>query len=391
MKINTINLAKFCLLVFLLYINWFKETFSDVQPVLYLSVGLAILFCFISLEGRTPYLGKQQSIILRVFFLYAIYELFVSFFFSRSLSLSISSLTTVFEFLLVLYCVDMISNLEGNADWFMDIMRIVAIVCAAQAILFGKEFMNGVVVITMSNHNNPNALAFIMLFGIFTLVRNQKKLFKHLVLNTILIVAFLFVIIRSGSRKCLISVLMLIVFFIIEYFQSIKGRKQIGNNQIFSMILVAGIAFAFYYVKNLYSGSASYQRMIALETQDGVSSRITLYREAFELFQRFPIFGVGFDQVKVWSTSGLYSHSTYAEVLACGGIIGVLIFFVPILIEAANMLKYTLAENDPEIKYELVMLITGFLCELFLGIGQIWIEGFSHMSFLFFYSGDTGI
>ena len=107
-----------------------------------------------------------------------------------------------------------------------------------------------------------------------------------------------------------------------------------------------------------------------------------MYRDAVEYFMASPIIGIGFGQYRLWSPFGYYSHSSYAEILSCGGIIGVLIFFVPIFVCLCSCLKQLRKKQPLEQSYRMKMATLMLFCELFLGLGQIFIYDVFHLLLL---------
>lgn len=53
-------------------------------------------------------------------------------------------------------------------------------------------------------------------------------------------------------------------------------------------------------------------------------------QDAFRVFLNHPIFGVGLDNYRFFSVFSMYSHNTYAEILACTGIVGGIAFIAVI-------------------------------------------------------------
>ena len=66
-----------------------------------------------------------------------------------------------------------------------------------------------------------------------------------------------------------------------------------------------------------------------LTEDDGARARTDLYDVAFMLFSENPIIGIGYNNFGNVAGIGYFSHSTYAETLACTGIIGCLLWFGP--------------------------------------------------------------
>ena len=64
-------------------------------------------------------------------------------------------------------------------------------------------------------------------------------------------------------------------------------------------------------------------------------------------------------------------------VLSCTGTIGVLILFVPVLVQMGKMIA-SIRQSSGNKKYVLNLCLAGLLAEFFLGAGGIWIYGINH-------------
>jgi len=87
------------------------------------------------------------------------------------------------------------------------------------------------------------------------------------------------------------------------------------------------------------------------------------------------LFGIGFNQFRARSSFGTYSHATYAEILAGGGISGCVIFFYPVIQTGLALVK-KIRKNS---SYQIRMLLTLFLVEMFLGTATIFVYSFGHL------------
>ena len=61
----------------------------------------------------------------------------------------------------------------------------------------------------------------------------------------------------------------------------------------------------------------------------GMKDRWIIAVDAFRVFLLHPIFGVGIDNYSLYSSFGLYAHSTILELLAGTGIFGTILFLCP--------------------------------------------------------------
>lgn len=236
----------------------------------------------------------------------------------------------------------------------------------------------------MSPHNNPNTLGMMMIAGIFFLTHNRDKLLHWFFGKMILVLAFLYVIVLSGSKKCLIAGFILILFWMLSYIRNEFSTRMRLKRFLSFLVIFLGIGAAIIYFVNFFSDTPIFTRFVLFFTENGSKSRLEFYSEAFDIWKQHPIFGAGYFQFMVLNSRGMYSHSTYAEILSCSGIVGCLIFFIPIIRLGIRLIKNVFDKSKKEMKYNNQMLLIIFVVELLMGAVQIWYYDFLHL-FIFLY------
>ena len=382
-----INASKAIFLVFVLYMAWYKEIWGDFQIVLYGSVFLLTISTYFSADAKGELFFEFRYLtgFYKVLLAFGIYCFITGLVVSIYHSLLIDSMTTYFSYLVVLLDCCLISKLEDSWEWLLNDFIVVSLVCVVYTIFWGKPMLNGgATVYTMSKLNNPHTLAFVLLMGIFGLLAKNQKNFDYVLLKMIIILLLLYGILITGSRKSLISIA---IFFSIWTFNLFQMQGTISLNPhkvlVFLVVIIA-LIIAVWYFRRYYVGTDQFSRLMRLfgeEEDNSNQERIRMYEVAFKTWKEHFLFGVGFNQYQLYSWRGDYSHSTYAEVFSCTGIIGAAILFIPVLNYLFQMIRYTLISNNDNRYYYLVCL-AGLSIELFLGIGQIWIYGFFHELFL---------
>lgn len=365
--------------VFLLYLEWYKEIWGDKPLILYGSVGLLTGLVAIRLvRQRYLHLNTMPSF-LKMYFIYFVYS-FSGILVARNVSAMVSSLITFFCFIIVCFDCWYISYLLDDHNWIYKILKCVAIICALQVILRGQPYYNGVMVTTMSSINNPNTLALILLIGMLSFVIdfNVEKL-SSFITTMFANVMMLYGIILTGSRKCFLAAIPVMVYWLWFY---IKVTRKEGRTKrmLFLMVVMAlglGVCFSFY--RKYFQSTSIFERLLGLFSEGGTSKRQQLYSDAFTYFKSSPLIGIGFNQYRQWSPYGYYSHSSYAEVLSCGGIIGTLVFFVPLLTCLLRYIKLAIQKKPFDEMYRIRMIALMFVCELFIGVGQIFIYDMLHL------------
>lgn len=376
---SSLLLERVLVFIFLLYIEWYKEIWGNKPIILYGVVGLLTVLVAIRLiRQRYLYLRTMPSF-LKMYFIYFVYS-FTGIFVARNTSAMVSSLITFFCFVIVCFDCWYISYLLNDHNWIYKILKCVAVICALQVILRGQPYYNGVMVTTMSSINNPNALALILLIGMLSFVIgfNVEKL-SSFITTMFANVLMLYGIILTGSRKCFLAAIPVIVYWLWFY---IKVTRKEGKTKrlLFLMAFVVlgfGVCFSFY--SRYFQSMSIFDRLLGLFQNGGDSTRKQLYADAISFFLTSPVIGIGFHQYRFWSPFGFYSHSSYAEILSCGGIIGTLVFFTPLVTCLLRYMKQIIQKKPFDEMYRVRMIALMYACELFIGIGQIFIYDMIHL------------
>lgn len=367
-------LAKATVSLFFIYILWYAEAIGDAIIVLYGSACLVVISTLIMINGKTYRLAKP-SMGLRIWILYAVLSLVFGFLVAKNFDILVSSLVTFLAFLCICICVNIICNTLGDIEWVLHILIFIAVLCAAYTLLFGFDYYNGIYVKTMSANNNPNTLGVMMVVGSFCTLYIVKNNIRSILCTLAMNALFLYIIIICGSKKALLAVALLLLFwgylFIKEIFKNAKTYMK-----IFSIITGIIVLFAiFYYLTHYYINTVSFQRLMIASESGSTKLRTGMYEEAIKMFKASPICGQGYNQFIVLSSSGKYSHSTYAELISCGGIIGTFTFMLPIVIGGIQLIK----NARREFNYKTGLIMNLFCVEIFLGAVNIYMYEFIHL------------
>ena len=104
----------------------------------------------------------------------------------------------------------------------------------------------------------------------------------------------------------------------------------------------------------------------------GDETRIGMYQEAYQFFKSSPLFGIGFNNYRLLSVYHTYSHSTYAEVLACTGLLGAVLYLSAFLIMAGKTIKIiAVGRTDSTIRLQARNIFGLLTVTLLLGAGVI--------------------
>lgn len=375
-----IKLSKVFFSILIVYILWFKEAIGDYPVVLY-GTFMAGFICTImnALRNRE----FKISGIPGMYIVFGFYSFFCGLFVAKNIAWFMSSMVTYFAFALTCLCIYYISSREGSINWIKENIVVSATLCAVYTLIAGVDYKTEVIVRTMSANNNPHTLGMMMILGIYAIVADKKKVEEHFWIKLIFIVLYLIVILLCGSRK---SLMVACIFVAIWMINVLKTEREMSNKKISICLgLFVTVLFGVYYVKTYYVDSASFERLLMLKDQNGaINTREELYLEALDFWKQSPFIGIGFGQFQLFSKSRKYSHSSYAEILSCTGLIGFLIFFIPLIKMTCGMIKEIRMRKWKIGKYDIVLCFAMMIAEWILGIGQIYIYNFAHMLILTF-------
>lgn len=180
---------------------------------------------------------------------------------------------------------------------------------------------------------HPNALGRIASIGTFIWIFKLKSESSHRVLKALVIVALVAVLVLTKSR---LSIALLVVLVLLLFFFTARTLAQYLVRAITGLIASLVGIWAVLSIPILYDTIGfRFVAMLGLEgsVDASTSTRAEMTRIAFELFERNPITGVGFqhysyyyfNEYSGWAETS--AHNNYAEILATLGIVGLLSYY----------------------------------------------------------------
>ena len=330
------RLAIFFVAILMLYQIWYAEDFGTI-PMLLQVLAIFIVAITVWINGGKILISKK----IIAWFLFGLFSLVSGFVIVTNKEVLLSSIITYLSFLVLCLAIYNLCVSFGSTKWLTDIVLIANMACALSVILFGEAYNNGIQVKTMGPLNNPNYLGISMLYGIFAcLVRMDTKNWKETVFHYLIIGIFTYVIILSGSRSSLIGIVILLLTYMLLGIDvnHIRTRFNVRHIIYFITLVIAG-CFIISYIVTDFINTAAFERLLLLTREGGTSGRTNLYDIALELFISSPFIGIGYNNFATVSGMGYFSHSVYAETLACTGIIGCILWFAPYFTCANELIK----------------------------------------------------
>ncbi len=293
-----------------------------------------------------------------------------------SKSYAYNGLVGYLQRLLIIIVIAYICEKEKTIDYAIRLMAITAVACAVSSLLMTEDFSqklsfsSGAIVST-------NDIGSIMAFGCFAILfafgRGEKSKVYKTIIKMAYIIAAIVVISVAGSRKSILAIF--ILFAAMFLFCGVDYFKRMTIPRFMGIIVLLIIAFLFVYIYLLpgYEETNLYVRTEgrrAEVTAASDQSRIELYMNAISTFADNIFFGAGFNNFRY--INGIYSHSTYAEPLACSGIIGGFLYLGPYIHMLINQVKLSfsnkLNNNEQDRNFQKQML-SFYIAFLFVGVG----------------------
>lgn len=386
--IKIYKFSKFFVSLFIIYILWFYGAYGPYNIFLYGFAILSTIFvCLDAILGRR--LIKPRSLsCMSLLFVYGIFSFLTGIFVATNKDYFVASMITFFAYAMVCYDICYISRKEGNMEWLLNILLLVAILCSIQTIFFGEVVRSSSeYVITMGVNNNPNSLGIVMVIGIFSAL-NSKNFDKYFYFFVSASSIFLYVIILTGSRKSLIAGLLLICFWIVIYLRNNVISKLNVKMLVRLIAIILVISVALIYFKNQFLETSAFIRFSRMfEGDAGNEERLSMYAQAVQMWMDNPIIGIGYDQFRIVSSSNRMTHSTYAEILVDTGVIGCCIWIYYMSKYFMNFRRDFRCITNSFYKYRMLMIILMCAIELFIAATQVFFFDFAHLVLLTFLFG----
>lgn len=326
-----LNVAKVALYgIFLNYYCYYviKGSFIPGGTVLFLAIALLFVGMDV-LQQRYIYVGTE----IKCWLVYALLSLVTTAIVTMS-STNLNFVSDIVKYVqrvAIIMMVAYICEREGSVRFGLQLMAVTAVALAVSILSVTGDIQLKLDIVTDADLSENDTGA-ILSFGCFALLfawGNRRKVALVLSsLKTIGVVLCLVVMFLAGSRKSILALgVMMAVLLVLcsrDYLDRLNFRRVF-------LFVILGIAVYFVVFKTLWpyaEQTSLYRRLFGLEANVTLESddlRMKLYMWAFEDFVNHPLFGLGFAQFQKYH--GNYTHSTYAEPLACSGLIGLLYLY----------------------------------------------------------------
>ena len=239
---------------------------------------------------------------------------------------------------------------------------------------------------------NANNFAYYLLyltFGVHYLFFQRKKsqLLEGLI-YLLLIRLILYMALVTASRQVLIIQIPFLATLVLIRFVNNGVRNVIS----FFMIIFVLVLFLIPWFENIYSDSLLFHRS---EIVLGEDLRAVLLRRAIEVGKENIFYGVGYGNF-VKYTYGAFSHNSFAELFACTGLLGFLLYAIMLVSYVTEQIKrYRRTHDKLFVSFAVVGIFYIISNFFYVYYDTIWLIGFFFIlvghSQQYYYSLQNGI
>ena len=355
-----ISIIKISIIVLLFYIEWYEYVISPMPIVIW--VCTFAMFTAMLIDSILYNVNLKRIFSFEVLCWATIipYAIFAGFFVVDDILLVLEPLMRYIGFFIVMISVIYVCIITKNTTFFLKLYFWIAVIDVLTILYTGgynTRLINPQLVV--GEGQNPNSLGLVLFLGIVYAINVQKNSLYNKIFMYCTLPVFTYYLFLIGSRKSFIAIVLFLMISNLKF--SLKKNIKLIGVGIGLLLLISSITID-------WDKFILFQRFSDFFGGEGNETRLFMYLEAKRFFLENLVFGIGYDQFRNQSATGLYSHSNYAEVFSCLGTIGAMLYFVPILLLAKKMYAFS---HNVKTAREGRLYLGLFITMLFLGTGII--------------------
>ena len=332
----------------------------------FIFLGVALLMLLLQVVKNRGKLIIRYKSLYGCFFVFAAYT-FITSLWAWTPSLAIQKAETLCELIIVTM---IISNAMDGSIEFDDAMNILlwgGIIVAIYSLKFyGIDGILSVMAAAGrldSEFNNVNSLGLCWMLAV--VIAFHRLMYKKKYWMIPYIMGLVVLVAATASRKALIGMLVGVVLIL---FARYRGKTWIATVLQYSILLIV-IILAFSFLADLPVFSGVRARMDGFTDffigkggiDNQAESRYRYIQIGIEQWKKTPIFGIGMaNSYTLLASSGereTYLHNNFVELLACGGLVGFVIFYMRYFILLVPGLKSIKKDRNDEKAWLLLVVI----------------------------------
>ena len=280
------------------------------------------------LQQRYVYIGSE----IKCWLAYAIVSVITTAIITIGSSMDfLGDIAKYVQRVMIIMMVAYICEREGSVKFGLRLMAVTAIAAAISVMSVIGDIQLKLDITTEADLS-ANDIGSIMAYGCFAVMFAWGKRGKtSLLLSALKVTGFIccvIVIFLAGSRKSIGAVVLMLALMLLLCLRDYAGNTRFKR---FTVVLIVGVAAYLIITEYLLQYATQtnlYDRLFGDNAAGAAESdqiRKNYYIWALEHFEEHPLFGIGFNLFKKYH--GNYTHSTYAEPLACSGLTGLLYLY----------------------------------------------------------------
>lgn len=334
---------------------------------------IAMLIDIYTEKSNTKYFARinTEMITLTAFLVFA----YVTSPFALDMTTTIDGCFEFLQKLMMLFVMYYICCKDNSLDFPAKLFLFIAVATGLYTLVTGgvvnnEELRQVSDRVSLSANVSENALGNIMVLGSFCAMYLYKgRHWYSLSILVGLLSLFVVIIAKTGSRKSIIAIIILLGMYLLF---SPKDRKMTVKSIVaaVSVMIVLIVGLNIFYPT--LEQSALYERLFDADTSAKANAsnegRKQFYVYAWNDFLSAPFTGLG---LKGYAFKhGSYTHSAYAEVLACTGIFGTILYFISYIKTTIKLYHNSKDKSiTGEDKRNCILIMCFFIVFLYIGIG----------------------
>ncbi|MBB2184077.1 O-antigen ligase family protein [Lachnospiraceae bacterium MD1] len=357
-------------------------------------LGAGLVFFTVGAVYREKLLKliSPEIICLLVFLLYSLAS---GIFLTADRSRLLDSWFTLFQNLTMVICLILLMKQGVSPAVFAGIFLVIYLLCMYFSLTGNTISKNGR--LSIAEGYNPNEMGYLIVFGVISMLYflpyMKSILLKGLVIAGI--IGAFYIVLSSGSRQNFLVLILVLVLWLLFNLYQLRSKnismKTVGTISVILLVLIVLAGSIADAVMKAFHESILYERMISESVQSSDEVRKYFYYLAMGYFKQSPLLGIGYDQFRVKNIYGMYSHSTYVELLSCTGILGCILWFSPYLLVLKRFLRLKRRKGgigrDPIQEYQLNIVFIYYITLILLGLTTVHIYKINMLLVLAFVTG----
>jgi len=231
---------------------------------------------------------------------------------------------------------------------------------------------SGTVLRARSIMRNANGLATMMLFGVMGIAYLVRERTSTLRWGVAVAAAapLVFLMIRTGSRKGFLS-LLIFIFLWLWFCKRPLLRRHLSVVVLLGVFGIGGYFLTDYVIERTYLGQRFEEAADNPEVSD---TRAKIYRSSVDVFLDNPVAGVGLGNFVQAAGMRVQSHSNYVEAFTTTGAVGGILFYLMYVLLWVRASTYQARATDDATRYDLGLVKAILLIMLildFVAIGML--------------------